>query len=114
MLTVEHKAEARFAKHRCDRLVVASGNFCIPDMPTLRGAGSFRGTIEHSSQYQGAAQYRGQRVMVLGASYSGLDLASELAGCEGVRSVTLAARRMPRTVPRVLASGVPYDHVTTR
>ncbi len=94
-----------------DRVVVASGRQNSPVRPGIAGIDSFAGAggVIHSFDYRGAADYRGQKVLVAGCSISALEIASELA-LGGVAGVTLACRRQRYVMQKMLA-GVPADHV---
>ena len=86
------------------KLVVASGAFGTPNMPVLAGQGDFRGRILHSSDYRSPDGFRGQRVIVVGAGNSAVQIAVELAGHA---DVTLAVRDRVRYLPqRVLGRDV--------
>lgn len=50
-----------------------------PDIPELPGKESFRGKIMHSHAYREAKPFAGQRVMVVGAGPSALDIALEVS-----------------------------------
>ncbi len=80
-------------------VVVASGSFGNPVRPTLAGAESFQGSITHVADYSSPAPYVGQRVVVLGAGNSAIQVAHELAERS---TVTLARRRSPQFVPQVV------------
>lgn len=80
-------------------VVVASGSFANPYRPTLPGAEGFPGSITHVADYRNPAPYVGQRVVVLGAGNSAVQVAHELAERS---TVTLARRRSPQFVPQVM------------
>jgi cation diffusion facilitator CzcD-associated flavoprotein CzcO len=50
-----------------------------PDIPELPGKDSFQGNIMHSHAYREAKPFKGQRVLVVGAGPSALDIALELS-----------------------------------
>ncbi|HEY0818929.1 MAG TPA: NAD(P)/FAD-dependent oxidoreductase [Rhizobacter sp.] len=89
---------------RARSLVVASGSFHDPRMPTLPGQEGFTGTVLHSIGYRSPEAFAGQRVLVVGAANSGVQIAAELAT---VARVSIAARRPPSFVPqRILGADV--------
>ena len=89
---------------RARKLVVASGAFGAPNMPTPAGQADFRGRVLHSSDYRSPDGFRGQRVIVVGAGNSAVQIAVELAGHA---DVTLAVRDRIRFLPqRVLGRDV--------
>lgn len=59
-------------------VVVATGRFSSPYVPPLPQLECFSGRVLHSHDYTGAADFAGQRVMVVGNGPSGIDLAVDL------------------------------------
>lgn len=64
-----------------DQVVVCTGTFHQPHMPTIPGAEAFRegGAIYHSTEVRGEAQLQGKRVVVVGFAKSATDLATRAA-----------------------------------
>ncbi|WP_410874783.1 flavin-containing monooxygenase [Nocardia sp. A7] len=79
------------------RLIAATGGFATPNTPTLSGQGDFTGNILHASRYRSPADFAGQRVIVVGAGNSAVQIATELAE---TASVTLASRTPVKFVPQ--------------
>jgi dimethylaniline monooxygenase (N-oxide forming) len=92
---------------RFDGVVVASGRFNRPHRPTIEGLETFTGSVVHSFHYRGRDALRGQRVVVLGNSVSGTEIASDLAIDDSIR-VTASLRTPRYVIPRV-SRGVPSD-----
>ncbi|WP_326811080.1 NAD(P)/FAD-dependent oxidoreductase [Streptomyces scopuliridis] len=70
-------------------VVAATGGFGRPKRPALPGLDSFAGRVLHVTDYRSPEPFAGQRVVVVGAGNSAVQIASELA----LRSrVTLASR----------------------
>ncbi|MEI6098659.1 MAG: NAD(P)/FAD-dependent oxidoreductase [Alphaproteobacteria bacterium] len=69
---------------RPKQLVFATGAYGPPKKIDWPGMDSFKGTLLHSSAYQGAAAFGGKRVAVIGAASSAHDVAVDLweAGAE--------------------------------
>jgi cation diffusion facilitator CzcD-associated flavoprotein CzcO len=65
-----------------DAVIVANGHYStphIPDIPGLKGwAAQFPGSVQHSKYYRTTKLYRDKRVIVVGTSASGLDIATQL------------------------------------
>jgi putative flavoprotein involved in K+ transport len=80
-------------------VVVASGSFGNPYRPYLTGAESFGGDIVHVADYRNPEPYVGERVVVLGAGNSAIQVAHELAEKS---TVTVARLREPEFVPQVV------------
>jgi len=77
-----------------DALVVANGHYAAPNLPAVAvsaGARLFPGEQLHSHSYRRPEKYAGRRVVVVGASNSGCDLADEIAAA-GAELVVLSAR----------------------
>lgn len=71
------------------RLIVATGAFGAPFIPQIDGAADYAGEILHSADYRNPDPFRGQRVIVVGAGNSAVQIAVELADHA---DVTLAVR----------------------
>ncbi|WP_425247505.1 flavin-containing monooxygenase [Streptomyces sp. NEAU-NA10] len=74
-------------------VVAASGTFGRPHRPALPGLEDFTGTVLHAADYRSPAPFAGQRIVVVGAGNSAVQIAAELAQ---VARVTLASRRPVR------------------
>ncbi|RDW86768.1 uncharacterized protein DSM5745_03410 [Aspergillus mulundensis] len=65
-----------------DALVVASGHYHVPYVPSISGLKEFAerypGNVEHAKQYRGPTKYKGKRVVTIGASVSAADTAVSL------------------------------------
>lgn len=70
-------------------VIAASGQFGAPHRPALAGLDSFTGTVLHAAEYDAPTRFAGQRVVVVGAGNSAIQIAVELA--ETART-TLATR----------------------
>ncbi|WP_435769492.1 flavin-containing monooxygenase [Nocardioides sp. SYSU DS0651] len=72
-----------------DAVVAASGSFANPYRPAVPGQGSYRGRLLHVAAYRSPATFAGQRVVVVGAGNSAIQVGYELAE---VAETTLAVR----------------------
>jgi dimethylaniline monooxygenase (N-oxide forming) len=90
-------------------VVVASGRFNKPLIPSLPGLDSFCGQrgVLHSFGYKDPESFRGKRVLVVGCAISALEIASDLAMLGALRVVS--AFRRQRYVMQKLVAGVPID-----
>ena len=90
-------------------VVVASGRFNKPAIPSLPGLESFCGSggVFHSFQYKNPESFRGKRVLVVGCAISALEIASDLAMLGAARVVSTFRRQ--RYVVQKLAAGIPSD-----
>lgn len=92
-----------------ERVVVATGRYNKPRYPDTPGLDHFGGRVLHSMEYRGAAAFRGQRVLVVGNSISGLEIASDLAKDPTITVVSSA--RKPRYIARKIMHGLPTDQL---
>jgi trimethylamine monooxygenase len=74
-----------------DNVVVASGHFSVPNVPRFEGVEVFNGRVMHAHDFRDAAQFKGQDVLIVGASYSAEDIGLQ---CHkyGAQSVTMCYR----------------------
>ncbi|MEV1289209.1 NAD(P)/FAD-dependent oxidoreductase [Micromonospora sp. NPDC049679] len=78
-------------------VVSATGGFGRPYRPDLPGLDTFAGTVLHSADYRRPQPFVGQRVIVVGAGNSAVQIAAELAE---VARVTLTSRSPVRFAPQ--------------
>ena len=74
---------------RAPRVIAATGAFGSPNRPQFAGMDTYAGAILHSADYDRPEHFAGQRVIVVGAGNSAVQIAVELAE---VAQVTLATR----------------------
>lgn len=86
-------------EYRARSVIVATGPFNEPYLPTVPGMDQFTGRILHTHEYTNPEAFQGKRVVVVGAGASAVQVAVELAA---VARVTLAQRSKPRFWPRTL------------
>ncbi|GAA0036908.1 flavin-containing monooxygenase [Brevibacterium metallidurans] len=83
-----------------DALIAASGSFANPYVPSIPGQEEFEGRVLHVADYRSPEEFSGQRVVVVGAGNSAVQVAHELA--EHART-SLAVRDQVRFAPQVIA-----------
>lgn len=88
-------AEGRSFRSRA--LVAATGAFHRPHRPVFPGQGAYQGRLLHAAEYRDPAPFRDQRVLVVGAGNSAIQIAVELAA---VARATLATRAPVRFKPQ--------------
>ena len=98
------------ADERFERVVVASGRFHAPAVPSVPGLDAFTGSagVISTYQYREPSRYDGKRVLVAGCAVSALEIAAELAQL-GAARVVVTQRRQRYVLPK-FAAGVPSDH----
>jgi len=84
---------------RCRNVVIATGKYREPTIPTFPDMGRFRGVSLHASQYLTARDYVGKRVLVAGIGNTGAEIAADLVE-QGAAAVAISIRTMPTIVPR--------------
>lgn len=92
---------------RAPAVVLATGRYCTPVIPSWPGLPKFPGEVVHSADFRNAWPFRGRDVLVAGAGNSGADIAVALAD-SGARKIWLAVRTPPHLVPRAIGP-VPSD-----
>jgi indole-3-pyruvate monooxygenase len=88
-------------------VVMATSYNGVPNLPSLPGMESFRGTAIHAAEYKNAKPYRSKRTLVVGCGNSGAEIALDLAE-QGV-DVAMVVRGPVHVVPRDMF-GQPTQH----
>jgi cation diffusion facilitator CzcD-associated flavoprotein CzcO len=96
----------------CRQVVVATGYEHTPRIPSWPGVEGFKGRLLHSSAYRNPAPYRGERVLVVGAGSSAMEIVHDVA-TGGARAAWLAVRTSPNIMLRSLPGGLPSDLIAT-
>jgi len=89
-------------KAQYDAIVVANGHYTIPHIPAITGIAGWHkkypNIIMHSKAYRRPEDFSGQKVIVVGNSASGSDIAGQLAAC-AQHPVYLASRSASQQAP---------------
>ncbi|MDW8805361.1 amino acid permease [Streptomyces scabiei] len=93
-----------------DGLVCCPGVTWHPNEVALPGQEVFRGTVRHSVTFRDGLEFRGKRVLIVGAGNSGVDIACDAA--RHADTAYLSVRRGYRFVPKHVA-GLPTDALLT-
>ncbi|OWF42094.1 dimethylaniline monooxygenase [N-oxide-forming] 5-like [Mizuhopecten yessoensis] len=64
-----------------DAVFVCNGHQHTPNKPDIDGAEKFQGEITHSKNYRVPEKFIDKRVVILGASFSGTDIAIDISPC---------------------------------
>lgn len=102
---VKHQREFEF-------VIIAAGIFSKGVIPPLSGLDSFKGQYLHSQNYKDPKNFAGKKVLVLGNSFSGNEIASEVSR-EASRVIHVfgkAIHIIPRYIP-INDQMVPVDKV---
>jgi dimethylaniline monooxygenase (N-oxide forming) len=89
-----------------DAVMVANGHHWDPRWPEPAFPGEFSGREMHAHDYKDPAEFRDQRVVILGMGNSGMDLAVDAS--YHARETYLAARRGAWVIPKYI-QGKPLD-----
>uniref|UniRef100_A0A0D3GLH7 Flavin-containing monooxygenase n=1 Tax=Oryza barthii TaxID=65489 RepID=A0A0D3GLH7_9ORYZ len=74
----KHRGEEAETEEVFDAVVVASGHFCQPRLPTIDGMDRWRRRQLHSHSYRVPDAFHGEVVVIVGCSISGKDIGLEL------------------------------------
>jgi hypothetical protein len=80
---IENSQKDKWWTESFDAVVVASGHYSVPFIPSTLGLAelshNFPSSVSHSKAWRDPEKYRGKRVIVVGASISGPDISYALA-----------------------------------
>ncbi|XP_050294534.1 senecionine N-oxygenase [Anthonomus grandis grandis] len=79
-ITSVYKPSGKVSVNIYDSVIICNGHYNDPIIPKLPGQELFKGKIDHSHNYRDPEKFKGQRVLVIGAGPSGLDLTLHLSG----------------------------------
>ncbi|XP_060084211.1 trimethylamine monooxygenase-like [Ylistrum balloti] len=79
---------------RFSHVIVATGHFSVPKVPSFEGIDKFPGRILHSHDFRRANEFKGQRILIVGSSYSAEDIAMQCRKM-GSDNVIISYRRKP-------------------
>lgn len=77
-----------------DYLVVGTGHFSTPNIPYFKGIDAFPGTVMHAHDFRGADQFKGQKLLLIGSSYSAEDIGVQCFK-HGSDQITISYRTNP-------------------
>ena len=60
---------------RFDYVIVASGHYSVPNVPSFEGIEKFQGRVLHAHDFREANEFGGKSLLLVGASYSAEDIA---------------------------------------
>lgn len=81
-----------------DYVIVASGHFSTPNIPSFDGIDTFPGRVMHSHDVRDASEFTGKRVLIVGGSYSAEDIGLQCYKY-GATSVIFSYRTKPMGYP---------------
>ncbi|MFI5530182.1 ArsO family NAD(P)H-dependent flavin-containing monooxygenase [Kitasatospora sp. NPDC051853] len=96
---------------RSRAVLLATGNWDRPHLPSVPGRADFTGRQLHTHDYRTAADFAGQRVVVVGGANSGTQIAADLHATAEVRWVT---QRPARYLPDDIDGRALFEIATRR
>lgn len=79
---VSRNGKSEVSTHHFDAVIIANGHFNIPYVPTVPGieawSAAHPGTITHSKFYRLPESYTNRKVIIVGNSASGIDIAAQI------------------------------------
>ena len=75
-----------------DFVIVSTGHFTFPRLPTFPGEEKYTGMVFHSRAFRNEAQFKGKRILIVGGSYSAEDVAVQCYKFQAAK-ITIANRR---------------------
>ena len=93
-VTVHDFASDRTYSEQFDYVVMASGHFSTPNVPSFPGFDAFNGRVLHAHDFRDAREFAGKDVLLIGTSYSAEDIGSQ-CWKYGCKSVTISHRTKP-------------------
>lgn len=97
-LTVENLDDRSTRTEEFDYVIVATGHFSVPNIPSYPGFEQFPGRIMHSHDVRDSREFEGKDLLVMGSSYSAEDIALQ-SRKYGANSVTICYRSNPMGFP---------------
>jgi len=79
---------------RFDYVLVASGHYSVPNVPTFQGIEKFPGRVMHAHDFREANEFAGKRLLLIGSSYSAEDIALQCLKY-GAKSIICTWRSKP-------------------
>ncbi|XP_015930594.2 uncharacterized protein [Parasteatoda tepidariorum] len=80
-----------------DAVMVCNGCQNVPNVPEIPGLNDFQGILMHSHAYRENAPFKDLKVVILGASFSGVDISLEIANV--AKMVIWSHNSKPKTCP---------------
>lgn len=91
-------------------VIVSIGVFTTPRQPWIEGTSLFKGKLQHSYDYKKPDEFKDQRVIVVGGSFSGAEIASEVA--KTAKEVVNVIRQPYWVVPRYIPNSLDLPEYT--
>eukprot|EP00794_Sanderia_malayensis_P017287 gene17287-19015_t len=86
--------DKNLASEKFDFVIVGTGHFSTPNVPSFPGIDKFPGRVMHSHDFREAVEFKGKRLLIVGSSYSAEDIALQCIKY-GATSVICSWRTKP-------------------
>lgn len=93
-VTVQNLVEDHSYTEEFDHVIVASGHFSTPNVPTFEGLEAFNGRVMHAHDFRDALEFKDKNLLLIGTSYSAEDIGSQCYKY-GAKSITCSHRTGP-------------------
>eukprot|EP00095_Tigriopus_kingsejongensis_P008906 maker-scaffold1538_size36768-snap-gene-0.11 protein:Tk08906 transcript:maker-scaffold1538_size36768-snap-gene-0.11-mRNA-1 annotation:"flavin-containing monooxygenase" len=77
-----------------DFVINSSGHFSTPNVPSFKGIDKFPGRVLHAHDFRDAVEFKGKRLLIVGASYSAEDISLQCVKY-GAQSIICSYRTKP-------------------
>ncbi|XP_060595937.1 trimethylamine monooxygenase-like [Ruditapes philippinarum] len=94
-------------------VIVASGIYSFPNLPEFPGMEQFKGRILHSHDFRNPREFSGQRVLLIGAGYTGEDILLQCLKF-GAKHVIMAYRTRPKGDTCIMPEGIEERPIVER
>lgn len=102
-VTVKDLEDSTTTTTVCDAIFVCNGHYSVPKIPSIKDIEKFRGRQTHSHDYREPEPFKGEKVVMLGAGPSGLDISLEVAA---VAKEVILSHNHPIQIPSELPANV--------
>ncbi|XP_010244331.1 PREDICTED: indole-3-pyruvate monooxygenase YUCCA2-like [Nelumbo nucifera] len=82
----------------CRWLIVATGENAEPVLPEIAGLSTYQGRLLHTSSYANGAEFKGEKVLVVGCGNSGMEISLDL--CENGSQTSIVVRDKLHVLPK--------------
>lgn len=98
IVTVEDFKNGKTCTEIFSHVIVCTGIFCYPNTPEFPGTDKFEGRILHSHDFRSGEEFRGQRLLIIGSSYSATDISVNCLKF-GAKHIIISYKSKPTGLP---------------
>lgn len=78
-IIVRNLPDNKYETYTFDAVLVCNGHYNTPALPKFEGSEAFKGKQIHAHDYRSSELFKGEKVLVIGAGPSGVDLTNEIS-----------------------------------